>query len=109
MFSRRHGWTAVEIGHSYGLLLLVFGTAGVLMGGWLGDVMTRRNGPGGRLRIAIAVKLLTIPFIVGYTLLPDGTLALLPLAASIFLPKPKQQGGHRIKSDEGGFNRPPRR
>lgn len=86
MFIRRHGWTAVEIGHAYGLLLLVFGTAGVLMGGWLGDVMTRRNGPGGRLRIAIAVKLLTIPFIVGYTLLPDGTLALLPLAASIFLP-----------------------
>ncbi|HEY0596076.1 MAG TPA: hypothetical protein VGD20_09710, partial [Sphingopyxis sp.] len=76
----------VEIGHTYGLLLLVFGTAGVLMGGWLGDVMTRRHGPGGRLRIAIAVKLLTIPFIVGYTLLPDASWALLPLAASIFLP-----------------------
>ncbi|HWW57199.1 MAG TPA: MFS transporter [Sphingopyxis sp.] len=86
MFIRRHGWTAVEIGHTYGLLLLVFGTAGVLMGGWLGDVMTRRHGPGGRLRIAIAVKLLTIPFIVGYTLLPDASWALLPLAISIFLP-----------------------
>ena len=86
MFIRRHGWTAVEIGHTYGLLLLVFGTAGVLMGGWLGDVMTRRHGPGGRLRIAIAVKLLTIPFIVGYTLLPDASWALLPLAVSIFLP-----------------------
>ncbi|MDM7956982.1 MFS transporter [Blastomonas sp.] len=85
MFIRRHGWTAVEIGHAYGLLL-VFGTAGVLMGGWLGDVMTRRKGPGGRLHIVIVVKLLTIPFIIGYTLLPDGTLALLPLAASIFLP-----------------------
>lgn len=86
MFIRRHGWTAVEIGHTYGLLLLVFGTAGVLMGGWLGDVMTRRHGPGGRLRIAIAVKLLTIPFIVGYTLLPNANWALLPLAVSIFLP-----------------------
>lgn len=86
MFIRRHGWTAVEIGHTYGLLLLVFGTAGVLMGGWLGDVMTRRHGPGGRLRIAIAVKLLTIPFILGYTLLPDASWALLPLAVSIFLP-----------------------
>lgn len=86
MFIRRHGWTAVEIGHTYGLLLLVCGTAGVLMGGWLGDVMTRRHGPGGRLRIAIAVKLLTIPFIVGYTLLPNASWALLPLAVSIFLP-----------------------
>lgn len=86
MFIRRHGWTAVEIGHTYGLLLLTFGTAGVLCGGWLGDVMTRQHGAAGRLRAAVAVKLLTIPFIVAYTLLPEGQLALFPLAAAVFLP-----------------------
>lgn len=86
MFIRRHGWTAVEIGHTYGLLLLTFGTAGVLCGGWLGDVMTRRRGAAGRLRAAIAVKLLTIPFIIAYTMLPDGRAAILPLAATVFLP-----------------------
>lgn len=86
LFIRRHGWSAVEIGHTYGLLLLTFGTAGVLCGGWLGDVMTRRHGPAGRLRAAIAVKLLTIPFIVAYTLLPDGRAAIWPLAATVFLP-----------------------
>lgn len=86
MFIRRHGWTAVEIGHAYGLLLLIFGTAGVLLGGWLGDVMTRRRGPSGRLLLSIVVKLATLPFIVAYTLIPDGKLVLIPLAASIFLP-----------------------
>ncbi|KQT35333.1 hypothetical protein ASG29_04355 [Sphingomonas sp. Leaf412] len=86
MFIRRHGWSAVEIGHTYGLLLLTFGTAGVLCGGWLGDVMTRRHGAAGRLRAAVAVKLLTIPFIVAYTLIPDGRTALFPLAAAVFLP-----------------------
>ncbi|MEH3038192.1 MAG: MFS transporter [Sphingomonas adhaesiva] len=86
LFIRRHGWSAVEIGHTYGLLLLTFGTAGVLCGGWLGDVMTRRRGAAGRLRAAIAVKLLTIPFIIAYTLLPDGRAAIWPLAATVFLP-----------------------
>lgn len=86
MFIRRHGWSAVEIGHTYGLLLLTFGTAGVLCGGWLGDVMTRRQGAAGRLRAAVAVKLLTIPFIFAYTLIPDGRTALFPLAAAVFLP-----------------------
>lgn len=86
MFIRRHGWSAVEIGHTYGLLLLTFGTAGVLCGGWLGDVMTRRHGAAGRLKAAVAVKLLTIPFIAAYTLLPDGRLAIFPLAAAVFLP-----------------------
>ena len=86
MFIRRHGWTAVEIGHIYGLLLLTFGTAGVLCGGWLGDVMTRRRGASGRLRAALWVKIATIPLIFGYTLLPDGGLALIPLAGTVFLP-----------------------
>ena len=86
MFIRRHGWTAVEIGHIYGLLLLTFGTAGVLCGGWLGDVMTRRRGASGRLGAAVWVKIATIPRIFGDTQLPDGGLALIPLAGTVFLP-----------------------
>ncbi|QNA85660.1 MFS transporter [Sphingomonas sp. So64.6b] len=86
MFIRRYGWSAVEIGHIYGLLLLTFGTAGVLCGGWLGDVMTRRRGASGRLRAALWVKLATIPLIFGYTLLPNGSWALVPLAGAVFLP-----------------------
>ena len=86
MFIRRYGWTAVEIGHIYGVLLVTFGTAGVLCGGWLGDVMTKRRGAAGRLTAAAWIKIITIPFVIAYPLMPTGTLAILPLAAAVFLP-----------------------
>ncbi len=48
-FIRTHQWTAIEIGGSYGLINLTAGTAGVIFGGMIGDWLTARRVPGGRV------------------------------------------------------------
>lgn len=37
LFIRLHGWSAGAIGSTYGAILVLFGSAGVLVGGWLGS------------------------------------------------------------------------
>lgn len=68
---RRHGWTAVEAGQSYGLVVLTFGVLGVICGGLLGDALSARGLRYGRPLVMTIAALAAAPFI-----------ALAPLAAS---------------------------
>ena len=40
---RTHGWSAGQIGSAYGWIIAIFGTAGVIAGGWLGDFAAKRS------------------------------------------------------------------
>jgi len=48
--------------------------------------MTRRRGAGGRVKAALWILLLSLPFVVAYTLAPTGAWAIPPLAIAVFLP-----------------------
>ena len=52
-FIRVHGWTATEIGYAYGLIFVVFGTSGLLTGGYLADRWWRAGRTDAHLRVVI--------------------------------------------------------
>lgn len=43
LFERSYGWNPAQIGLSFGLILLVFGTAGAYFGGYMNDLVARRG------------------------------------------------------------------
>lgn len=51
--TRVHGWTASYAGYLYGLWTVTFGVAGVVVGGYLGDVLGRRGYVDAKLRVGI--------------------------------------------------------
>ncbi|MDP3747384.1 MAG: MFS transporter [Phenylobacterium sp.] len=83
-FIREHGWSAVEIGHAYGLIYLVFGPLGVLCGGLLGDFTAARGVRNARLVVTLGVVIATAPFLTFFPLVADAKLALALLAGAVF-------------------------
>lgn len=83
-FVRTHGWSYPEAGWWYGWVIVVFGTAGVVAGGWTGDFLTNRGIRNGRMMVCAFTGLLTLPFTVIYPLLDNPWIALLLLCPSTF-------------------------
>lgn len=81
---RTFGLSATQAGLSLGLVTIVFGAAGMLCGGWLGDVTVARGRADGRVLTMAAVGLGAIPFAAAM-LAPSATLSLALLAIPLFL------------------------
>ncbi|MCX2981994.1 MFS transporter [Halieaceae bacterium IMCC14734] len=80
---RIHDFSMAEAGYSFGMLFLVFGTVGVLLGGWLATALMARGYADAHLRvIVLAASLALIPYLVG-PLMPNAALALGFMAAAI--------------------------
>lgn len=84
MMIRTFGWTVPHTGYTLGILLLVFGTAGVYTGGWVGDRMSAKGRPDAIMRAALIGMCCALPFLVGAPLAPDSTIATAGLAGAIF-------------------------
>lgn len=67
-FIRVHHWTPAEIGLTYGLILAIFGTIGVIVGGRLGDRGHRLGQTDATLRIGMFAALAAIPCSLGFLL-----------------------------------------
>ncbi|HWU02724.1 MAG TPA: MFS transporter, partial [Novosphingobium sp.] len=52
LLTRTHGWTPAQVGWSYGPLLIVCGTSGVWVAGWLSDRLAARGISDAALRVA---------------------------------------------------------
>ncbi|MNQ07045.1 L-galactonate transporter [compost metagenome] len=74
--ARSYGWEMGRIGATYGVILLVFCTVGVLLGGWWADHMATRGVKDAVLRVAIAGSVLALPFAVAAPFAPDGVTAM---------------------------------
>ncbi|WP_176489008.1 MFS transporter [Rhizorhabdus dicambivorans] len=83
LFIRVYGWSAPEIGHAYGLILVLCGSAGIIVGGLLGD-WSRTRFENGRVRIQASAGALMLPFAVAFPLMPTPELALAMLAPLTF-------------------------
>jgi MFS family permease len=83
LFVRRFGWKISEIGAVYGLIITVFSTMGILLGGRLADRLTRRGLADGNVRVGLmaATGILTSAF---FPLLPTPLLMLLVLPVPCF-------------------------
>jgi MFS family permease len=82
-FVRTFGWKVGQAGFAYGLIVAVFSTLGIILGGRYADWLTRRGQTDGRLRIglysAVAVGLGAV-----FPLVTDATVALCLLTIPCF-------------------------
>ena len=83
LFQRSYGWTPADIGLAFGLILIVFGTSGVYLAGWLTDEFTRRGHADAPLKVAAFAFAGCGLFGVAAPLMPNATTALLLLAPAI--------------------------
>jgi MFS family permease len=78
---RSHGWSIARIGTVYGVVLLVFSTAGILAGGWLVDRLTARGARDAVLQVSIGGSVLALPFAIAAPYTPSGETAMATIAA----------------------------
>lgn len=83
-FMRVHGWQAAEIGYLYGTLFLLFGTSGVVAGGWLANWLHARGRPDANVRTAMLGGLIALPMGALFPLVADPRLALGCIALLMF-------------------------
>jgi MFS family permease len=81
-FIRVHGWSAGDIGLSYGLIQLIIGSAGVATGGWW--VSRRGAAPGTVLRTSSRCLLIMAPLAVAAGLAGSPYVALIALSLIAF-------------------------
>jgi MFS family permease len=84
-FVRNHGWTAGQIGIWLGIIVMIFGTLGVALGGRIADKFAARGVSDANLRVALYAILLTIPFIIAYPLVNNANFALALYVPTVFL------------------------
>ncbi|MEO8384425.1 MAG: MFS transporter [Betaproteobacteria bacterium] len=82
-FIRTFGWKAGEVGIIYGLIVMVFGCAGILFGGWLTDRWLKQGKTDAALRVGIVASAVAI---VGgvYLLAGNGKLAAIFMVPAVF-------------------------
>jgi len=83
-FIRVHGWQASEIGYLYGTLFMVFGSSGVIAGGWLANQLHARGYPDANLRTALLGGIVAMPMGALFPLVPSPTLSLCCIALLMF-------------------------
>ncbi|MCE9649528.1 MAG: MFS transporter [Parvibaculum sp.] len=83
-FVRTYGWTPAEIGRAYGLIIMVFGTLGVISGGALGDFVCARGYRNGRIIVMACTGLVTMPFAIAFPLVDNPNVSLALLAPASF-------------------------
>jgi len=52
-FVRNFGWTAQKAGGVYGIIISIFSTSGIVVGGWLADRFVKNGKSDGKLRVGI--------------------------------------------------------
>jgi len=83
-FIRTHGWSAGQAGIYYGIVVVIFGTAGVVAGGWMADKLTSMGYRDGKLRVLLYGAIACVPFTAAYPLVDSATLAMVLIAPSTF-------------------------
>ena len=83
MFIRTFHWTASEIAYSYGLIVLVFGTAGIAYGGVLADKLLAKGKQDAFFRVAMLAAVGVVGFGVTAVLLPNPTWVLILLVPTV--------------------------
>jgi MFS family permease len=83
-FVRTHGWQMGDTGIVYGLMVMVFGSAGMLFGGLLADRWSRQGKADAAMRVGLYSGALALVSGLAYPAMPTGMLAALALVPSVF-------------------------
>lgn len=83
-FTRHHGWTASSIGIWFGLIVMIFGTLGIVAGGYWADRLRQRGQPDATMRVGLFVSLAWFPAGIAAFVVPSPWLALAFLCVAQF-------------------------
>ncbi|MES0873957.1 spinster family MFS transporter [Sinimarinibacterium thermocellulolyticum] len=83
-FVRSHGWTASEIGIVFGLEVVVFASAGIIIGGRIADRWIKQGHRDAALRVGVLAGVITMIGGAGYLLAPNGPFAAVALVVPVF-------------------------
>ena len=83
-FIRKHGWTPQWAGITFGLIVAVSGTLGIMAGGLLADRLRLRGWADAELRVALLAAIGWLPFGILYPGVAQGALAAALLVPAIF-------------------------
>tara|TARA_R110001606_G_scaffold235685_4_gene383525 strand:- start:713 stop:2032 length:1320 start_codon:yes stop_codon:yes gene_type:complete len=61
LLMRVHGWTPAEVGIRYGLVIMIFGTAGVILGGMFASWLRRRGRTDSNILAGILAAFVAVP------------------------------------------------
>lgn len=84
MMVRSFGWEMGQVGAAYGLVLLVFSTSGIVLGGWWSDRMAAKGLQDSILRVAMIGTAAALPFAIATPFASSGALAMASIAAMSF-------------------------
>ena len=84
MFIRTFSWTATDIAYRFGLIVLVFGTSGIVYGGVLADKLLAKGKQDAFFRVAMIAAVGVTGFGVTAVLLPNPTWVLILLVPTVF-------------------------
>ncbi len=73
-----------EIGTLYGLLVMIFGTAGVVAGGWIAGLLTRAGRDDGYLLVGVIAAAGAVPLGIAFPLMDSALGSLILLAPLTF-------------------------
>jgi len=82
---RKYGWSIARVGTAYGAILLVFSTAGILVGGWLVDRLAARGSRDAVLGVSVGGSAAALPFALAAPFAPSGEMAMAIIAAMSFM------------------------
>jgi MFS family permease len=85
LFQRTYGWSAAQVGLSFGLILIIFGTSGVYLAGWFSDRLARQGHLDAPLKVAAVGFAGCGLFGALIPLMPNPIAALTLLAPAILL------------------------
>ncbi len=74
-FIRLHGWERLQVGLYYGTAVIVFGTAGIVFGGYLADHLKKKGYVDAKIRVGLISAICNLPMGIGFVLVPNGYVA----------------------------------
>ena len=83
-FIRTFGWSSSQVGRDYGIVTMIFGTSGVLAGGYLTDKLAAYGYKSPNLIVIICSGLLSLPLSLLFPLVASDRLSFLLLIPLVF-------------------------
>lgn len=84
MFKRVHGWDAGKFGLTYGSIVIVAGTAGIIFGGILADRLRKGGRLNSKILVGMIAGLIWLPTGMAFPLLSNDKLAMALVAPTVF-------------------------
>lgn len=75
-FARIHKWEVPDAASWYGIAILVGGSIGIIMGGYLGDLLRGRSHSDGSMRACLLSALLSLPFMALFPLVSNAAVSM---------------------------------